>query len=54
LGKKEKKKNKFNSEDKNTAKKMKNEKIFQKKSSYYILRTLLTHKEDPSPLVFFI
>jgi len=31
---------------------MKNEKIFQKKSSYYILRTLLTHKEDPSPLYF--
>jgi len=38
-------KQKFNSEDKNE-KKMKNEKKLPKKSSYYILRTLLNHKDD--------
>jgi len=36
---------KFNSEDKNE-KKLKNEKNLPKKSSYYILRALLNHKDD--------
>ena len=44
----------FNSEDKKKRKKnCKTEKIFQKKSSRYILRTLFNHTEDSLPRLYF-
>jgi hypothetical protein len=44
-------KQKFNSKIKNE-KKIEKKKNLPKKSSYYILRTLLLHIEDPSPYIF--